>query len=323
MDRVKRLFWIWLIVLAVLLPTGDSAVYAQDPAVTDYLLNRINALRASVGVPPYGFNAQLAAAAQRQSNDQAAMAYVTHTGADGSNVRQRVLAAGYPAGPGGVIASENIYGGFGGSEEAFNWWLNSGLHYRGMTSTRYNEIGIGVAVDGNGVNYYTLVFGARPAGASPVVEVPVETLPESPPTEAVPAVQPTQPPPVIHPTRVPPTRIPPSDTPSISATPTPTSTSWPTLDRRTPTTRPTLSPTALPTLTPTPSPTGEATPTRAAFVPTQLSLAASAAPTQLLAEGNPSSSLEPVILIAALCVMLVGGIVIGAGSWFWWQGRRS
>lgn len=139
-----------------MLPTPTAA---QD--VAGDLLGRINALRAGLGLPPYALNGALAAAAQDQAqwmiNNACAIA---HTRPDGSNPRSRALAAGYSTSD----VSENIYcGSLATSDSAWNFWVNSGIHYAGLVNTRYKEIGIGSARGEAGTSF-VLVFG-NPGGA--------------------------------------------------------------------------------------------------------------------------------------------------------------
>jgi uncharacterized protein YkwD len=77
------LAWLWL---------ASGPAGAQDPAGD--LLALINNARLSQGLPPYVISGELAAAAQRHSDDMAATGQVSHTGSDGSSDVQRVLDAG-------------------------------------------------------------------------------------------------------------------------------------------------------------------------------------------------------------------------------------
>jgi hypothetical protein len=84
---------------------------------------------------------------------------VAHARPDGSTPRSRAIAAGYPT----TEVSENIYGGTNASvNDAWNFWMNSRIHYAGMTNARYKEVGIGIARGGWGTAY-VLVFG-NPGG---------------------------------------------------------------------------------------------------------------------------------------------------------------
>ena len=115
----------------------------------------MNALRASVGRAPYALNSALSAAAQDQAQWMASTGSVSHTRPDGSGPRTRAAAYGYPS----AQVSENIYGGTNATADtAWNFWINSGIHYAGLVNPNYNEIGIGVASTGWGTAY-VLVFG--------------------------------------------------------------------------------------------------------------------------------------------------------------------
>jgi hypothetical protein len=119
------------------------------------MLGRVNALRASVGRAPYSLNSALSAAAQDQAQWMASTGSVSHTRPDGSGPRSRAAAYGYPS----AQVSENIYGGTNANADtAWNFWINSGIHYAGLVNPNYNEIGIGVASSGWGTAY-VLVFG--------------------------------------------------------------------------------------------------------------------------------------------------------------------
>jgi hypothetical protein len=63
--------------------------------------------------------------------------------------------------------SENIYGGTNANTDtAWTFWLNSAIHFQGMVSTNYQEVGIGVAHGGWGAAF-VMVFGG--VGAPPPV----------------------------------------------------------------------------------------------------------------------------------------------------------
>jgi hypothetical protein len=139
-----------LLFTALLLAAAPRPVLAQSD-----LLGRVNALRASVGRAPYTLNSALSAAAQDQAQWMASTGSVSHTRPDGSGPRTRAAAYGYPS----AQVSENIYGGTNASaDSAWNFWVNSGVHYAGMVNPNYNEIGIGSA-SGSWGSTFVLVFG--------------------------------------------------------------------------------------------------------------------------------------------------------------------
>lgn len=119
------------------------------------LLARINNLRASVGQSGYTINSALTVAATNHAAWMARTGKVSHTQDDGTGPRARAQSAGYSSN----FVSENIYMGSDPTiETAWSFWLNSPVHYAGMTSPNYNNIGIGTASGANGFAY-VLVFG--------------------------------------------------------------------------------------------------------------------------------------------------------------------
>jgi uncharacterized protein YkwD len=149
MRRMKRLSLVFIMIVFWV-----SAAQAQD--VTSDLLGRINALRASLGLAPYSLNGSLAAAAQSQAEWMAQAQQISHTRPDGSTPTTRAAAAGYPS----SFVSENIYGGtLATANDAWNFWINSSIHYRGLTNAGYTEVGIGHAV--GEWRTFVLVFGSQ------------------------------------------------------------------------------------------------------------------------------------------------------------------
>lgn len=121
----------------------------------DDLLARINGLRASLGLPAYNTNGALAGAASQHARWMVDTSQVSHIQSDGSSPRDRARANGYAS----SWVSENIYMGTSASiDSAWNFWVNSPIHYAGLTSPNYDEIGIGTA-NGAGGNAFVLVFG--------------------------------------------------------------------------------------------------------------------------------------------------------------------
>jgi hypothetical protein len=144
---MKRIFIICLCLL------WASAALAQDE--TGSLLTRINNLRSAKGLPGYTVNGALSAAAQQQAQWIVDHGSVAHVHPDGSSPQSRAAAAGY----GSPYVGENIYGGTNATtNDAWVFWINSGIHYAGLVNVHYKEIGIGAA-HGSWGAAYVLVFG--------------------------------------------------------------------------------------------------------------------------------------------------------------------
>jgi len=129
------------------------------------LINAVNALRASNGLPAYSINSILMYTAQSHADFIAATGNVSHTGAGGLSVTDRLLAAGYPLAGDlslGGFRSENITGGGESmpAQAAVDSWRGDASHLNTMLSPNLTEIGAGVAV-ANGRVYY-VIDCARP-----------------------------------------------------------------------------------------------------------------------------------------------------------------
>ncbi|MBZ0310050.1 MAG: CAP domain-containing protein [Anaerolineae bacterium] len=232
----------WLTVLlfiTILVPFCGRPVTAQDEVT--WLLDQINGLRTSRGQPPYALNGILSTAAQAHSQWMADTGMVSHEETNGSTPKSRADALEY----GGSLVSENIYGGsVAKATDAWNFWVNSPIHYHGLTYELLNEVGIGIASGPYG-NFYTLVFGNGGSGGN---LVPPPTMQEeSPPVLESPEAAVEQQ--AAAPTQNPPTEV------WITWTPSPT----------VPTDTPTV--TWTPTFTWTPSPTSSAAPMTSTPVP--------------------------------------------------------
>lgn len=152
-DKMPRMKSLRIFILALALSGLVFGSNAQDP-VSD-LLGRINSLRGSLGLEGYTLNGALSAAAMNQAQWMASTGQISHTQTDGSTPSSRAAAAGYA----GSWVSENIYAGTNaGVNSAWTFWMNSAIHYRGMTNPNYQEIGI-AAASGSWGRAYVLVFG--------------------------------------------------------------------------------------------------------------------------------------------------------------------
>ena len=151
------------IALAMLLLLFGAAQYATAQDAASVLLARANGLRAAQGLPAYAVHPALAVAAGNHARWMAENNRVEHVQFDGADVRSRAQAAGFPS----SWVGENIYLGSSASPEAaWNWWLNSPVHYAGLVSPNYDKIGIGSASAG-GRTAFVMVFGNSQGRLSP------------------------------------------------------------------------------------------------------------------------------------------------------------
>lgn len=155
-------------VLALCLALVSFPISAQEPDLVAGWLARVNQVRLDAALAPYESSGLLAAAAQRHADDVAAHGFASgddpHLGSDGTHEQERVAQAGYVAwtwNSGGTIVDENM-STHDTIDAGMDFFLGSEAHRNNILSSRYREIGIGVATDGAGGYYHVLVFGVRP-----------------------------------------------------------------------------------------------------------------------------------------------------------------
>ncbi len=118
----------------------------------------VNAERAAHGLPPYAYNETLAFAARLHGQDCLQRGSCNHTGSDGSNVKTRIIRAGYDAAGWAecLVYSDSPAG-------AVAWWMDEvppyDEHRRTLLSTWVTEIGIAVIPIGGGYYYFIADFG--------------------------------------------------------------------------------------------------------------------------------------------------------------------
>ena len=136
-----------------------ATIPADDRAVEQLVLKRLNEQRSARGLPPLAQAAELTQSARRHSNDMADNGFTGHTGSDGSNVGRRVNEACYDW----VRVGEIIGWGFTNAESMVSWWMNSPPHRALILSTALEDFGAGY-VDQRPSSYryyWTVNFGRR------------------------------------------------------------------------------------------------------------------------------------------------------------------
>lgn len=120
------------------------------------ILELTNAARKKEGLTPLSPNKTLMEVARAHSANMAKQKKVAHK-LDDTTPAQRVKKAGYNY----RATGENVAAGDPTFTEAefFQGWMESKGHRENILSSKYNEIGIGIAKDSDGRLYYTQVFG--------------------------------------------------------------------------------------------------------------------------------------------------------------------
>ena len=180
LTKTTALLIHFLLALPLVMPLlYATSAYAQDdvlgqldPAAQTVALS-INQQRAQAGLPLLALHPLLNLAAQNHVNDMVANYNYSHTGIDGSNVRQRVERTGY----GNNWASEN-WVSVSSPEMAIQWWMNSTVHRGNILNGNWHEYGIGVGRHpDNGEIIFVAVFAAGQSGDGAQIVMPPEPEP--------------------------------------------------------------------------------------------------------------------------------------------------
>lgn len=132
---------------------------AQSPTaakIETAIYQQINQVRQEDGLKTLKKNDRLAEVARRYSQQMAEKDFFSHTGADGSNVADRVVAGQISF----QIVGENLYMGTNirkPAENAVEGWMNSPGHRENILRPVYAETGIGVWKKNN-TYYITQLF---------------------------------------------------------------------------------------------------------------------------------------------------------------------
>jgi len=152
-------------------PTVQPTAQPVTPdtlSASSAFLNQTNALRAQKGLPPYRLANRLNAAAERHSQDMARTNNIHDSGSDGSTAQQRVVDTGYVS----SAVAEAIVGGSLTIEQAFDALKAQAADLEVLLSAQFSEMGVGAAKGKEGKTYYTLVFAAPAAVATPTGSSP-------------------------------------------------------------------------------------------------------------------------------------------------------
>lgn len=181
------------LLLGMLLVLCVSVTRAQDHDYTGYLLANINALRAERGLPPFGYDERLSAAAFEQAEWMIEAWSYAHVHG-GSTPTTRGTSAGYVDGE--WCCSENTFLSPTRTPEAsLRFWIRSRAHYNQLTSTWFDEIGVGYAHNEHHTGQ-VLVFGRRGDDVQLAAAEPATAAPTSPPAVVAAASTPVVLPPV-------------------------------------------------------------------------------------------------------------------------------
>jgi len=136
-------------------PPADVADWPRET------VRLINQVRAQHGLSPLLYNEMLAQAAQVQANDCTQRGWCSHTGSDGSDIKTRILRAGYDPASWAECWAQRLT-----PQGAVDIWMDevppNDPHRRTLLTSWLPEIGVGVAETTWG--YYFIADFGRPRG---------------------------------------------------------------------------------------------------------------------------------------------------------------
>jgi hypothetical protein len=157
-----------LLALLIVLPLGPSAVLADQAAspAEAHALDLINQLRVAEGKPALRWDSRLADIAQWRSDYQVENGFGHLSSWDPILDRMDAMGIIYDA-YGEVIALGTPRTPLQSAEEVVATWHASQAHWDWLSSTQFNYIALGMAVDANGWYYWTGLLMHVPETASP------------------------------------------------------------------------------------------------------------------------------------------------------------
>ncbi|HUS14903.1 MAG TPA: CAP domain-containing protein [Chloroflexia bacterium] len=138
--------------------TSVPAAAPQVNALEDRLLRQINAARAQAGLGAVTLDAQLIALARDRSADMANRGYFDHRTPDGKTFLDLMKSRAIPYYMAGEIIAENNYPADQTPDQAYTGFMNSGEHHTIIMMGNWTHAGVGQAVDGKGMYFYTVLF---------------------------------------------------------------------------------------------------------------------------------------------------------------------
>ena len=84
--------------------------------------------------------------------------YFDHYTPEGHTFLDMMRQRGIPFRMAGEIIAQNNYDAAQTAEQAFQAFMNSSEHHKIIMMTNWRTVGLGQAVDGNGMYYYTVLF---------------------------------------------------------------------------------------------------------------------------------------------------------------------
>ncbi len=137
-------------------PGGTCSASMSGRALS--LFNAMNAARSERGIPPLIAHSCATYVGQLRSSDMARRNYFSHTSPEGETSFSLLEAYGVGYGWAGENLARNSYPGGESVTIALRDFMADQAHRDNVLSTNFTHAGIGVALDGAGMAYFTVIF---------------------------------------------------------------------------------------------------------------------------------------------------------------------
>ena len=135
-------------------PTGPVTLQANEQR----LLADINWTRYQAGLPQLALDSLITSVARDRSADMANRHYFSHYTPDGKTFFDGLKKWGVNYKLAGEIIAQNNYAAYQSADVSHQGFLNSPEHKQIIMMNNWTKVGIGQAVDGAGMFYYTVLF---------------------------------------------------------------------------------------------------------------------------------------------------------------------
>ena len=140
-------------------PPSPPPPPSVDPATLEAaLVVGINAQRVAAGLPPLQSDPTLAAVARERSGDMAQRGYFSHVSPTGETFTALLERRGVTCSWCGENIAYNTYPDDQTVGVVLSSWMASPRHRDNILNPNFSRLGVGVALAGSGLKYYTAVF---------------------------------------------------------------------------------------------------------------------------------------------------------------------
>lgn len=184
--------------------TGPAIIAAAElPYTSEQLFDLTNQERVRAGLEPFLTGSLINQAAQKKAEDMSVNGYFAHRSPSGQDAGDWLNANGYEW----RVCGENIAFNYETTQELIEGWMSSSGHRANILSSRFKEMGIGLAMgelNGKTGIFAVQIFTAGDSANAPMsspIDIPL-IIPESVPLEAgqfeALKIIPVSPPDIIH-----------------------------------------------------------------------------------------------------------------------------